>query len=248
MWKLRWSTTVTSTVLPMRARAADRPANPAPTTTTRCMRPMLAQGAAAARPTPVPPAARPRCLPPTVRRARHTPSVRIRRDRAGRPGAPGRQPRPPGRGPTGHVGGTPCSPDSCSDWSTGLRARAVRRAAACASGQSTRSRTTQARLEAELAQTRRAAEERAASFDDVRRQLTDEFARLSSEALRQNADQFLRAGRHPAGGDPPGGRGRPGQAPGGDRAAAGAHRRAARAGTTRGCSASRSSASGPTRP
>jgi len=59
------------------------------------------------------------------------------------------------------------------------------------SGQSARSRTTQARLEAELDQTRRAAEERSASFDDVRRQLTDEFARLSSEALRQNADQFL---------------------------------------------------------
>ena len=59
------------------------------------------------------------------------------------------------------------------------------------SGQSGRSRTTQARLEAELDQTRRTAEERSASFDDVRRQLTDEFARLSSEALRQNADQFL---------------------------------------------------------
>jgi len=59
------------------------------------------------------------------------------------------------------------------------------------SGQSGRSRSTQARLEAELDQTRRTAEERSASFDDVRRQLTDEFARLSSEALRQNADQFL---------------------------------------------------------
>ena len=59
------------------------------------------------------------------------------------------------------------------------------------SGQSTRSRTTQARLEAELAQSRRAAEERAAAVDDVGRQLTGEFARLSAEALRQNADQFL---------------------------------------------------------
>ena len=59
------------------------------------------------------------------------------------------------------------------------------------SGQSTRSRTTQARLEAELARTRQAAEERAATADEVRRQLTGEFARLSSEALRQNADQFL---------------------------------------------------------
>ena len=59
------------------------------------------------------------------------------------------------------------------------------------SAQSTRSRASRARLEAELAQTRRAAEDRADSFDEVRRQLTDEFARLSSEALRQNADQFL---------------------------------------------------------
>ena len=59
------------------------------------------------------------------------------------------------------------------------------------SGQSTRSRTTQARLEAELTQTRRAADERAASFEDVRRQMADEFARLSSEALARNADQFL---------------------------------------------------------
>lgn len=59
------------------------------------------------------------------------------------------------------------------------------------SGQSTRSRTTQARLEAEVAQCRRAAEERAAAVDDVGRRLTGEFARLSAEALRQNADQFL---------------------------------------------------------
>ncbi len=59
------------------------------------------------------------------------------------------------------------------------------------SGQSTRSRTAQARLEAELARTRQAAEERAATADEVRRQLTGEFARLSSEALRRNSDQFL---------------------------------------------------------
>ena len=59
------------------------------------------------------------------------------------------------------------------------------------SGQSTRSRTAQARLEAELARTRRAADERAATADEVRRQLTGEFARLSSEALRRNSDQFL---------------------------------------------------------
>jgi len=60
------------------------------------------------------------------------------------------------------------------------------------SGQSTRSRTTQARLEAELARTRQAAADRDATVDQVRDQLTGEFARLSSEALRQNADQFLR--------------------------------------------------------
>ena len=59
------------------------------------------------------------------------------------------------------------------------------------SGQSTRSRTTQARLEAELARARQAAEERATTTDEVRRQLTGEFARLSSEALRRNSDQFL---------------------------------------------------------
>ena len=59
------------------------------------------------------------------------------------------------------------------------------------SGQSTRSRTAQARLEAELARTRQAADERAATADEVRRQLTGEFARLSSEALRRNSDQFL---------------------------------------------------------
>jgi DNA recombination protein RmuC len=59
------------------------------------------------------------------------------------------------------------------------------------SGQSTRSRTTQARLEAELARTRQAADDRETTIDEVRSQLTGEFARLSSEALRQNADQFL---------------------------------------------------------
>ena len=59
------------------------------------------------------------------------------------------------------------------------------------SGQSTRSRTAQARLEAELAGVRRTAQEREAAIDEVRGQLTGEFARLSSEALRQNADQFL---------------------------------------------------------
>lgn len=59
------------------------------------------------------------------------------------------------------------------------------------SGQSTRSRTTQARLEAELLQSRRAADERAASVGEVKHQMAEEFARLSSEALRRNADQFL---------------------------------------------------------
>jgi len=59
------------------------------------------------------------------------------------------------------------------------------------SGQSTRSRTTQARLEAELARARDVAAERGVAAEEVRRQLTGEFARLSSEALRQNADQFL---------------------------------------------------------
>ena len=59
------------------------------------------------------------------------------------------------------------------------------------SGQSTRSRATQARLEAELARVRRSEDDRAATAEDLHRRLTGEFARLSSEALRQNADQFL---------------------------------------------------------
>ena len=114
------------------------------------------------------------------------------------------------------------------------------------SGQSTRSRTTQARLEAELAQTRRSAEERAASFDEVRRQLTDEFARLSSEALRQNADQFLQLADTRLG--------ETRQAAEGDLARqqeeiAGCWlpSRSSSAATTRACTASSSSASGRTR-
>ena len=37
MWKFRWSTMVTSTGLPTRVLAADSPAKPAPTMTTRCI-------------------------------------------------------------------------------------------------------------------------------------------------------------------------------------------------------------------
>ncbi|HVC66308.1 MAG TPA: DNA recombination protein RmuC [Acidimicrobiales bacterium] len=48
------------------------------------------------------------------------------------------------------------------------------------SGQVTRARTARA-----------AAEARSASVEEVRRQMTGEFARLSSEALQRNADQFL---------------------------------------------------------
>ncbi|MGP8006834.1 MAG: DNA recombination protein RmuC, partial [Acidimicrobiales bacterium] len=48
-----------------------------------------------------------------------------------------------------------------------------------------------ARLSAELDHERRSAEERAVDFDQTRQQLTGEFARLSTEALQKNNEQFL---------------------------------------------------------
>lgn len=48
-----------------------------------------------------------------------------------------------------------------------------------------------ARLSTELTHADRAAEERAAAFDEVRAQLTGEFTRLSTQALRQNNEHFL---------------------------------------------------------
>lgn len=48
-----------------------------------------------------------------------------------------------------------------------------------------------ARLDAELAHARTTTEERAGTLDEVRQQLTGEFARLSTLALRQNNEQFL---------------------------------------------------------
>ena len=54
-------------------------------------------------------------------------------------------------------------------------------------GQVARARTAAARLDAELA----AARARADAVDQARRQMAGEFARLSQEALRHNADQFL---------------------------------------------------------
>jgi DNA recombination protein RmuC len=59
------------------------------------------------------------------------------------------------------------------------------------SGQVARADAARVRLDAELAATRAAAAERTAALDDVRRQMAGEFAQLSSQALRQNADQFL---------------------------------------------------------
>ena len=58
-------------------------------------------------------------------------------------------------------------------------------------GQVGRARSARARLDAELALTRASAEDRAASLDEVRRQMAGEFAQLSDRALQQNADQFL---------------------------------------------------------
>ena len=59
------------------------------------------------------------------------------------------------------------------------------------SSQVTAARTARARLDAELTATRRASEERIATTEELRRQMAGEFAQLSSQALRQNADQFL---------------------------------------------------------
>jgi len=59
------------------------------------------------------------------------------------------------------------------------------------SSQVAAARTAQARLDAELTVTRRAAEDRIVTTEELRRQMAGEFAQLSSQALRQNADQFL---------------------------------------------------------
>ncbi len=48
-----------------------------------------------------------------------------------------------------------------------------------------------ARLTAELEAERRAAEQRAAAFEQAREQMTGEFARLSASALQRNNEQFL---------------------------------------------------------
>jgi DNA recombination protein RmuC len=48
-----------------------------------------------------------------------------------------------------------------------------------------------ARLTAELEGERRAAEQRTASFEEAREQMTGEFARLSAAALQRNNEQFL---------------------------------------------------------
>ncbi len=48
-----------------------------------------------------------------------------------------------------------------------------------------------ARLTAELEAERRAADQRAAAFDQAREQMTGEFARLSASALQRNNEQFL---------------------------------------------------------
>jgi DNA recombination protein RmuC len=50
---------------------------------------------------------------------------------------------------------------------------------------------TTARLTTELSHEQRAAEQRVAAFEEVRTQLTGEFARLSTLALQQNNEQFL---------------------------------------------------------
>ena len=59
------------------------------------------------------------------------------------------------------------------------------------SSQGDRARAERARLQAELTVARASADERAAAVEDLRGQMAGEFARLSGEALRRNADQFL---------------------------------------------------------
>jgi DNA recombination protein RmuC len=58
-------------------------------------------------------------------------------------------------------------------------------------GQVASLRADAARLATELDHERRSAEERGAAFEQTRQQLTGEFARLSTEALQKNNEQFL---------------------------------------------------------
>jgi DNA recombination protein RmuC len=58
-------------------------------------------------------------------------------------------------------------------------------------GQVTTARTEQVRLSAQLEHEQRSAAERASAFEEVRANLTGEFARLSQVALRQNNEHFL---------------------------------------------------------
>ncbi len=68
---------------------------------------------------------------------------------------------------------------------------AVRAALAGGQRELTEVRAETARLEAELAHACSTSEERAGTLEEVRQQLTGEFARLSTLALRQNNEQFL---------------------------------------------------------
>jgi DNA recombination protein RmuC len=68
----------------------------------------------------------------------------------------------------------------------GLRVRAEE-----AQGQVSGLRAELARLHGDLDHQRQAADERAAAFEQTRQQLTGEFARLSTEALQKNNEQFL---------------------------------------------------------
>ncbi len=73
---------------------------------------------------------------------------------------------------------------------TGERA-ALQQQLVAGHGQVASLRADVARLSAELDHERRSAEERAVDFDQTRQQLTGEFARLSTEALQKNNEQFL---------------------------------------------------------
>ena len=213
MWKLRWSTMVTSTGLPIRARAADSPPNPAPTTTTRCIGPWW----------------------------HRVPAARRRR-RGPRPGATGGvaprryDPRRPCRSPRGTTrpGGPPRTrrghdhAHRTSD-RTGrrLRARPARRTAGpvrAVDPVAHRPGPPRGRAGPTRQDGRGAGRHRRRGAPPADRRVRPAVVRGAAPEL----GPVPAAGRHPAGGDPPGGRGRPGPASGGDHPPAGAPGGAAR--------------------
>ncbi len=214
MWKLRWSTTVTSTVPPMRARAADRPPNPAPTTTTRCMLHARTGRRPAVGPTRIVQAS-------AGPRDRAHPIGTLRRDRAGRPAV-----RDDG----------PARPRVVTDLADGRNRHAHRTRArtAVAAGSAGVASSLGHPLRSSQAGPRpNWPDRRCRGPVDLGRGGAAPDGRGVRPALGRGPPAQRRpiptTGRHPDGRVQGGGRGRPGPPPGGDRAPAGAYRRAARA-------------------